>query len=115
MPNASIRRHNLTLGCVAAVLLGLTPAFAQAQTPSPEATPAPPTDPTPVVPPPAEIAPAAAPAVVAPVQPTIPETVPPPPVLEAPPATPPVVLKEDPRKSPMTMNAWLRLGHRLQS
>jgi hypothetical protein len=111
MSNANQLRHSLILGCVVASVLGLIATVTQAQTPPPDPMPAPPTDPTPAVPPPAEAAPATVAPVVAPPQPTIPETVP---VLEEVPP-PPAVLNEDADKSPLTINAWLRLGHRLQS
>jgi hypothetical protein len=119
MHYANKRCHSLRLGCVVSTLLGLTVSATQAQTPPAETAPAP-AEPAPVIAAPVAASPppeAVIPAVVTPPQSTIPDaapTTPPVIVAEVPPPPPPAP-KEDPRKSPMTMNTWLRLGHRLQS
>ncbi|HKP61678.1 MAG TPA: hypothetical protein VJV78_33340 [Polyangiales bacterium] len=95
------------------VLLALTGSVALAQPAPTEPAPAPAAaEPAP--------APVEAPAVVTPPQTTIPESVPPvvaPPPAAAeppPPPPPPPAAEKDARKSPMTMNAWGRIGFSLQ-
>jgi hypothetical protein len=122
MVNANKRWHRLSTGCVVSAALALTSSLGSAQTPPPEAPPAaavPAPDQTP------------APAVVTPAQNSFPQEVPatapaaPPPgftppgpdvpLAEVPPPPPPPSAEvKDARKSPMTMNAWLRLGTHLQ-
>jgi hypothetical protein len=119
MQNATKWWHNRSLGCVACICLGLSAATATAQTAPPDpAVAVEPAPPTVTTPPPAAPAEVVAPAVVTPPQTTIPETVPPPPPAAPPPAAvveppPPPPPAEDATKSPITMNAWLRLGHML--
>jgi len=114
MVNANKRWRALSTGCALSAALALTSSVVLAQTPSPETPPAG----TPAA---ATEAEAAAPAVVTPPQTAIPEqvppapTLPPPPAIVEPPPPPPPAEIKDPRKSPMTMNAWLRLGTHLQS
>src|SRR5262245_34809323 len=112
MVNANQRWRSLSLGCVVSALLALTGSVAQAQ-PAPEAPAAAPpaaAEPAP--------APVEAPAVVTPAQTTIPESVPPvvaPTEPAAAPEPPPPAPEKDARKSPMTMNAWGRIGFSLQN
>jgi hypothetical protein len=114
MVNANLWWRSLRSGCVVSSLLALTSSVGHAQTPPAEAPPAA-AEPAPTAP----VAVEPAPAVIAPPQTTIPAEVPPPPpppppALVEPPPPPPPAADKDPRKSPMTMNAWLRLGTRLQ-
>lgn len=123
MVNANKRWHGLSTGCVVSAVLALTSSVGRAQTPPPDAPPAAALPAPAETPAPAVVTPSqgAYPSDVPPSAPSVPAPPPPPPVApvplaeaEPPPPPPPTTEVKDARKSPMTMNAWLRLGTHLQ-